>query len=449
MDKIVVSLIDADTHSYDDQTCINSAVEKAIRMLDLPCDVISPGMTVLIKPNLVMDVNGNASTGTDCLYTQAAVVRPVLEWVFQQLQGKGIVIIGDAPMQECIFEKISGYSELVSEYQAKGLDIELVDFRELKSELIKGVHVSRIREKASGKIINLGQNSQFFGIEKARMKRARIANYDCRILNAHHHEDVHEYYISDYVLAADVIINMPKPKTHRKAGVTVSLKNFVGVNTRKEFLPHHIEGSSREGGDEYRDFSLVKSLKSRLLNVRNVCSAEKKYFTARLLNVLIKACYYFERLTGNRISDGSWYGNDTISRTVVDINRIVRYADKNGVMANQPQRAIITIADMIICGEKEGPLCPVPKELGLICAGTNLVIFDQIVCTMMGFDDDGIPTIRRAREANFIYPLIEKDMKYVIRSNMADYDGTTIDTVKAKPYARFEASSGWRGHIEL
>lgn len=30
-----------------------------------------------------------------------------------------------------------------------------------------------------------------------------------------------------------------RPKTHRKADVTIFLRNLVGINANKEFLPHH------------------------------------------------------------------------------------------------------------------------------------------------------------------------------------------------------------------
>ena len=52
---------------------------------------------------------------------------------------------------------------------------------------------------------------------------------------------------------------MPKPKCHRKAGMTSALKNFVGANVRKEFLPHHTMGSIKEGGDEYFVTSKIHS----------------------------------------------------------------------------------------------------------------------------------------------------------------------------------------------
>jgi hypothetical protein len=59
-------------------------------------------------------------------------------------------------------------------------------------------------------------------------------------------------------LEADVIINLPKPKTHKKTGLTGAIKNLVGLVGDKELLPHHRNGGATDGGDCYpgRSFRL-------------------------------------------------------------------------------------------------------------------------------------------------------------------------------------------------
>src|SRR5208283_2541819 len=57
--------------------------------------------------------------------------------------------------------------------------------------------------------------------------------------------------VRNEVLDADLLINLAKMKTHEKAGLTGAMKNLVGVNGHKEFLPHHIKGSYFSGGDSY------------------------------------------------------------------------------------------------------------------------------------------------------------------------------------------------------
>ena len=53
------------------------------------------------------------------------------------------------------------------------------------------------------------------------------------------------------MLAADLIVNLPKMKTHQKAGVTGALKNLVGCNGEKAFLVHYLKGRPCDGGDEF------------------------------------------------------------------------------------------------------------------------------------------------------------------------------------------------------
>ncbi|MFR5984215.1 MAG: DUF362 domain-containing protein [Bacilli bacterium] len=65
------------------------------------------------------------------------------------------------------------------------------------------------------------------------IKKYAITNYNLKYMHSHHCQGKHEYLISKDILDADVIINVPKPKCHRKAGITASMKNFVGVNSKK------------------------------------------------------------------------------------------------------------------------------------------------------------------------------------------------------------------------
>ena len=201
-------------------------------------EIIIPGNTIVVKPNMVMDVNHNAAGGTDCLYTQPSVVAAVLDFVIIALKGKGRIIVGDAPMQECKFDRLveeRGYLQLIKYLQDKlkgtEISISLVDFRELRSIVKDGIHYSvtdRYAYSGEGaEVVDLGDDSEFAGMNKYELDKIRITNYDPAILKEHHNAKVNEYKVSREILSADVIINMPKPKTHRKGGVTIALKNLV------------------------------------------------------------------------------------------------------------------------------------------------------------------------------------------------------------------------------
>jgi len=442
---------------------VYDAVRKALFLLGLDTehyetaewnplkDLVHPGDCVLIKPNLVMDQNHIRENGIECLYTHPSVVAPLIDYTVKALRGTGKIVVGDAPMQECRFERLmeeSGYQEMILRYQKHGIPIEMVDFRELTSEGEAGIYRHVLKEGATGKIIDLGDQSEFRTANQEEIERMRITNYDPRILQEHHSEKKHEYYVSDYVLNADVIISVPKPKTHRKGGVTISLKNCVGINTRKEFLPHHTMGSQMEAGDEYEKKNAVHALQSRLYDKRNICVAEEKMFFARIYQTMIKGLSVLLKLQGENYREGSWWGNDTISRTICDLNKIIQYADRNGCMQDKPVRKLLIVADMIISGEKEGPVAPTPKGVGKIVAGTNPVCFDETVATLMGFDYKKIPAIVRAREITGKYSLIQGEKPFVV-SDDERLDQKMLEQLSEDALLRFEPTGGWKGHIEL
>lgn len=415
-------------------------------------EIVSPGDNVLIKPNMVMDVN-TSGEGEECLYTHPSVVFAVVDYVLIALKGKGKIIIGDAPMQECNFNNLiekSGYKSAIEFYRKKGINIEIVDFRELKSEIVDGIHVQHINEDSKGVVVDLKNDSEFNVYSEEQLNRLRITNYDPSILPMHHQPGKHEYYISEYVLNADVIINMPKPKTHRKAGVTISLKNLVGTNTRKEYLPHHCIGSALENGDEYADKNIFKKINTILLDKINFYSFNDKITKARLLSFMRKVNALVLRMNKDKYSEGSWYGNNTISKTIIDINKIILYCDKEGRVCDEMQRKYFIVADMIVSGEKEGPVIPSRKNVGMIAMGYDPVFFDKTVATVMGMDIKKIPTLRQAESTVGKLKITNsKTKKPFIVSNNNIWNEKDIADIKLEESLMFEPTSGWKNHIEL
>jgi len=416
-------------------------------------NLISEGDTVVLKPNLVMDRNQIPQNGTDCLYTQPSIVAAVTDYIIIALGGKGKIIIGDAPMQECKFDKLiesSGYLDLVSYYkkllQKTDITIDLSDFRQLTSVVVKGVHYTAENE-VKGTVIDLAQNSEFVDSSEYSYCNMRITNYDPEILKRHHNATRNEYYICDQILAADVIINMPKPKTHRKAGVTISLKNLVGINSRKEYLPHHTKGSCEEGGDEYENPSWLKRMYGRVLDKRNYLSQTKKaYGEARFLNYCNKMIRIPIRITQkDDYREGNWHGNDTISKTIVDLNKILFYADKNGIIQRKKQRRYLVVADMIISGEKEGPVAPSAKKTGIIAIGEDPVCFDEAIAELMGANRSYIHTLCRARNPKGNLMLTEADSIPYLVSNIPRWNHKHLDELRPNDLLYFKPTSGWTG----
>lgn len=414
-------------------------------------EIIKPNDVVLIKPNLVMHENQIKENGVLCLYTQPSLIAPIIDYVVIALNGVGKIVVGDAPMQECDFESLiekSGYKELMSFYSEKlkntNITIELIDFRELRSRSVKGVMHSSI-SSTDGKVIDLKDQSEFYGESDYFFENARITNYDPNILKKHHNKERNEYYISDYVINADVIINVPKPKTHRKAGITASLKNVVGICCRKEYLPHHTNGSKLEGGDEYLNNSVIKKVLDKLSDVRNIQFQTKKsykvaWFLKKVYNYLLKMS---NLISLDSYYEGSWYGNDTISRTIVDLNKILFYSDKNGIMRKSKQRQYLIVADMIISGEGEGPVAPSPRETGMIAISEDPVCFDETILWFMGAKKEYIKTIYRARNQKGHYSLTEKDSCPIIFSNIHKWNNKCLEELSNDDKLYLKPTSGW------
>jgi len=410
-------------------------------------DIIKPGMNVLIKPNMVIEEN-KEGFGTECLYTHPSVIAPIIDYIILATNGNVSIIIGDAPVQECNFKRLikeSGYEKLVAFYQKKNIEIRLVDFRGLTSFVKDGIYNSEINTNAKGCLVDLGDKSEFSILPEFLKKKLRVTNYNPENIIPHHTGQTNEYLISEYVLNSDIIINVPKPKTHRIAGMTASLKNFVGANVRKEFLPHHIAGEHRKGGDESDESGVLLKGRSYYLDKKNYFQDNNQLVKSRLSLFAVRL---FSFLMKSRYRDGCWYGNNTISKTVIDINKIIYYADKKGILRNEQQREVIILADMIVAGEGNGPLTPSPKDTGCILLGTNPVCVDETISWMMGFDKNKIPTLVNARHTHDgKFPLINKDVQANILSNISAINKKNLSELPDRMF-RFVPSDGWKGHIE-
>ena len=384
-------------------------------------DFIKKGDNVLIKPNLVMHEN---RVGTvNCMITNFSLIRPIIDYVILALEGTGSIIVGDAPVQDCDFEKLKKINNLeknINEYMNIYSNIKLMDFRKNQNAEVECVTV-KINEKSSF--------SELDNMEK----EYSITNYDLKLMNAHHTGTTHEYIVPKDVLNADVIINMPKPKTHRKAGMTACMKNFVGINGNKECLPHHRTGGPNKNGDEFPENDFIKNIFSWL--------SKYTYKHNSIIN-FIRKCVSFimNKLGKGRFREGSWYGNDTIWRTILDLNKLIIYTDKNGILTDTPQRKIFNICDMIISGEKEGPLLPRDKKVGLVVAGFNQLNNDYVIAQIMGFDPKKIKYIENG------YKLKELKISANNKFNVYDENGIVKDMKKYNKH--FKATDGWKDYLQ-
>lgn len=406
-------------------------------------EIINEGETVLIKPNLVM--HSNPIGGLECMVTHPSVIFAVLEYVFKALNNTGVVIIGDAPVQTCDFDELmdkGGYRIIQDYYKSIGKEIIFYDFRNtVTRQSGDGVYIQEKNDNISfsSKCVDLGMESAFCELESKDLDKLRITNYTSDVLMTHHNKERQEYLITDALLKADVIINIPKPKSHRKAGVTGALKNMVGINSSKEYLPHHRIGSKEEGGDEYQYTDVIKSLRTGLQEKINVCNANGNYIKSKLLHYVSILLYQIQKLRKekDKYGEGSWYGNDTIWRMIKDITRIVFFADKNGIVQKDKQRRMLVIADMIVCGQKEGPLIPSSYPMNGILVGTNPVVVDNVILKLFGLEKKYFPSIYKQSD------LLNEE---IIRGKVKNKDMIMNLSLRELPISekRIQLSDGWK-----
>jgi len=412
---------------------------------------IRPGMRVLIKPNLVRHYHPYGLS-TDAIYTHASVIRAVADYAWLALAGKGELAIADAPLQSCDFGEVcrlSGVTALARFYEANGAPVEVRDLRlvravaENKSWLGKVlVHYPNGGDPMGYTTVDLGSSSLHAARERGG--RYRVPCYDPAGMERHHGEGRHSYIVANTLLRADVVLNLPKMKTHHKAGVTGCLKNFIGVNGHKDCLPHHVKGAGGEGGDEYARPSRLKRIDSRLLDHKERRGGAMVKKAAAVTHRLLRMAHMREE--GNAMWDGGWYGNDTISRTTIDLNRIVRHADANGVLRAEPRRHVFSLIDGILAGERDGPLAPQPKPCGVLLAGLSAPAVDAVMARLMGYRWDAIPTLRHAfGESAALEEFRPTEIETA--SNAARWVDLRVDA-PGDSFA-FEPNRGWKGHVEL
>lgn len=385
----------------------------------------------------------------ECLITHPSVLRAIIDYSIIALKGTGRIIVGDAPMQGCNLEKlleISGYNEMFKFYNDNSVNIKPVDFRKYATVVDKNnILIKKVFNENEFLTVELGDKSKFYSSERNN-KRYKVSDYNECVTNTFHTNDTHKYVINKNVLIADVIINVPKPKCHRLAGITGCLKNIVGITHDKACLPHRTVGSTQEGGDEYLNKSMIKKMISKTLDMKLKFEKKNYYLFALLMRYQFGVLYYLNKTRKDNALIGSWYGNDTIWRTVLDLNHILLYADKNGIMSDKPQRVEFNIADMIICGEGDGPVAPEPKHLGIIIAGKESASIDRVICEIMGFDFKKIPCVYYAAQDEALNYYFLNNC--VLKSNVKSLNNKVIDKINCPKNWCFKPHNSWKGYIE-
>lgn len=376
-------------------------------------DLVKPGNTVVIKPNLVR--HADKVEHQECVTTHPSVLRPIIDYCWQAMRQQGKIIVGDAPSTETDFALMCeryGLKRMIEVLQERGVQVELMDFRQERTVMENGIWVDEQpnRQAPESQIVNLGEKSFFYGGRYDHVK-LHGGGYEIHETTRHHRGDRQEYCVSKIILHADAVISVPKLKTHKKAGITCCMKNLVGINTNKNFLPHWIQGSQDQGGDEMPALPAVKSFNLRCINFfkehiqehgwkyidRFILSAAKRMSRSKPdarnggKDTVDYAAWLMRFFLGQPVFGGAWKGNETICRMILDLNQIFLRCDKEGKLQEKTDRKYFYVVDGVTMGQKNGPMNPDPLETHLIAAGSNGLQLDIELIKMLNLDPMEIP----------------------------------------------------------
>ena len=105
------------------------------------------------------------------LTTHPSVLRPIIDYCWKTMDGSGLIVVGDACSSEADFDLLvdrTGLRRMIDVLRARGVNVELRDFRDFKVITEDGIWVGEQKiasDTPSSQVINLGNNS-LYAVEK-------------------------------------------------------------------------------------------------------------------------------------------------------------------------------------------------------------------------------------------------------------------------------------------
>jgi uncharacterized protein (DUF362 family) len=414
--------------------------------------LVKPGETVFLKPNMIAHRH-RLRDEWDYVITHGSVIRAVADYVVIALRREGRLIIGDAPQTDSLWDGLverMGLTEIKAHYDALGVPMELLDLRDEHHVDQDGIYVATQHlpgDPRGGVAVDLARDSMFTELD-GQGKQYYGAYYDVNETNEHQRDGRHEYFVSRSPVTADVFINVPKLKTHKKCGLTVNLKSLVGINANKNWLPHYIFGAPENGGDQFDVLTLKTRLENAIVRPAKQLLLKQVGPFQALARRTKRIGYDVFGDTEAVVRSGNWHGNDTVWRMSLDLNRILMYADGEGAMREDgPMKRYFSVVDGIAGMEGNGPVAGTRRESGVLMAGANPVAVDTVCARLMGLDPARLPIIHRAWGPNR-YPLVEgTEADIAPRSNVAHWN-RPLHEWRSEQSMRFKPHFGWTGRIE-
>jgi hypothetical protein len=386
------------------------------------------------------------------------VIEAAVESCLEIFPGADSILVADCPLQSADWPLLcrqSGLTPVID--RLSRISRHKVVFRDLRRDVFKPGEGTFL----VGSEVEHGDPGGYREIELARgshlepisdqSERFAVNDYSAAVTRSNHRSGSHRYLVSQSILDSDLFINLPKWKSHQKSGLTCALKNLVGINGDKAYLPHFRRGAPKWGGDEYRD-------ENRWLYWAQTRLRETVQKRSRLAYKLLKPGWeMIKRLRGIEtryttpqaapkhfyIAGGAWHGNDTVWRMIYDLNLIIQCADASGHLQPAPARHYFCIVDGLISGEGNGPLQPLARETDWLVFGDDPFAIDTTLAWFMGFDPAKIPLL--AQRGQFAGPDWGDFSLEQLQTWMND---EIIRLLDSPINLKFAPPPGWRNHIE-
>jgi uncharacterized protein (DUF362 family) len=403
---------------------------------------------VVVKPNWIQESHQERASVWEPIITHPALIEAVLRVIAEAMGGRGTIALCDAPHTYADFEKILGRGDLrgrlddvAREFPA--LRLEVLDLRREIWTTRDDVIVARRANTPDPRgyvRVDLGRSSLFY--RHRGEGRYYGADYDTQTLNDHHRGEVHEYLLAGTPMHCDLFVNLPKLKTHKKTGITCCLKNLVGINGDKNWLPHHCEGTPSQGGDEFPEGGARVVLERALKRLGRKAALRLPLGGPWLFRTMRTAGMRVLGDSQTVIRNGNWHGNDTCWRMALDLNRALLYANAAGTWGNTAApRRYLAVVDGIVAGEGNGPICPDAVAAGVLIGGLNPAVVDAAAARLMGFEVGDLPIVREAFAAHSL-PIAPCALEEV-RVEGADGVVRPLSAVEAVVAGGFRPHFGW------
>lgn len=378
---------------YNEEAKLVEAIESLINGI-LTKELIY-GRSVLLKPNWVK--HSAVPSDEICLRTNDNFILAVLKVVLKMCPSR--VIIGDAPIQGCNWDRmvsavlIKRVASLSEEFK---VPVSIKDFRRRNYNISDNAPASEIKPSSDYVLFDLEKKSRLEPVTSSGKTKFRVTNYNSDRMSEAHAPGMHKYCITKEFFDADIVLSLPKVKTHQKTGITGAIKNIVGINGDKDFLPHHRLGGTSMGGDCYPGGgwgSYLRYWSEITLDSANHNQGRKRFWFWLYLSSFL---WKISLPSSEHQRAAGWHGNDTTWRMVIDINTIARFGKSDGTVSEKPQRQIFSLCDGIIAGQGDGPLEPEPLPMGYISFSNDSSLNDWAYAILMGLEPERLSLLRNS-----------------------------------------------------